>query len=351
MVLTRRAAKASKSIVGFLPNEILTSVMLDASNPDLLALCRTSRLFRNIATPLLYRTIYLDALPQIKLFLRTMKQRSGLSLSRYVRDVSITDADLDEEFALNLSPHLIKALSSVLSQLCHLEHLDLLLDEEFPELLQNAHFPNLLTFRYNIQRPHTASLFSSFLNRHQTITDLTFTRSERLEHLDPILLPNLTIYNGSSASIFSVDLWSSSVKQVCLLWYDDEPDVEAPLHRLGKMASPETFFGIFDTLEELAILGSVAKNLPRVQSVKLRRSASVAPPISHQDALEITEHLKKFEALSALELPAIDKRMERDSEEDRKTIELWGEACKTLSSVILHGKRWRLVGGEWGASK
>jgi hypothetical protein len=93
MVLTRRAAKANKSIIRWLPNEILTSVMLDVSRPGLIALCMTSRLMRNIAMALLYRTVSLSNVRQIKAFLRTMKQRSSLSLplSRHIRRFSITD--------------------------------------------------------------------------------------------------------------------------------------------------------------------------------------------------------------------------------------------------------------------
>jgi hypothetical protein len=91
MVLTRRAAKASKSIIRWLPNEILATVMVDASILDLVALCKTSRLMRNIATPLLYRAVSLATIPQINLFLRTMKQRpnSSPSLCRHVRRFSI----------------------------------------------------------------------------------------------------------------------------------------------------------------------------------------------------------------------------------------------------------------------
>jgi hypothetical protein len=90
MVLTRRAARAEKSIIRWLPNEILTAVMLEVAIPDLVSLCMTSRLIRNIVTPLLYRDILLSEVPETKSFLRTMKQRSG-SLCRYVRRFGIVD--------------------------------------------------------------------------------------------------------------------------------------------------------------------------------------------------------------------------------------------------------------------
>jgi hypothetical protein len=84
-VLTRRAATASKSIIRWLPNEILTAAMCNCPTADLAAFCKTSRLLRNIATPLLYRDVTISEISQIKAFVRTMQQRSSSSLSRHIR--------------------------------------------------------------------------------------------------------------------------------------------------------------------------------------------------------------------------------------------------------------------------
>ncbi|KAJ7815179.1 hypothetical protein B0H14DRAFT_3149190 [Mycena olivaceomarginata] len=98
MVLTRRAARASKSFIRWIPNEILTVAMANCSAPDLLAFCRTSRLLRNIATPLLCRSVSLTTVPQIEAFLRTMKQHSGSSLSHHVRRFSLGYYNEDHHF-------------------------------------------------------------------------------------------------------------------------------------------------------------------------------------------------------------------------------------------------------------
>ncbi|KAJ7800200.1 hypothetical protein B0H14DRAFT_2900727 [Mycena olivaceomarginata] len=161
MVLTRMAARAEKSIIRWLPSEILTTLMLQMSRPDLVSLCRTSRLLCNIATPLLYRTVCLLKAPQIEYFLRTMAERlnSLPPLSHYVRQFTFFDI---KDIILDL---LLRLYKTVL-QFSHLEHLYLFIvgDDhlEFVEmLLKNGFFPNLSTFQFIVQR-HTCDLLSLF---------------------------------------------------------------------------------------------------------------------------------------------------------------------------------------------
>ncbi|KAJ7864466.1 hypothetical protein B0H14DRAFT_2736364 [Mycena olivaceomarginata] len=113
MVLTRRAARANNSIIRWLPNEVLAAIMADASTADLRALCSTSRLIRNIATPLLYRTVILSTVPQVKCFVRTMKRRAGSSspLARHVRQFSMTDVGNPD---FNIPWSLFKGITSPL---------------------------------------------------------------------------------------------------------------------------------------------------------------------------------------------------------------------------------------------
>ncbi|KAJ7348279.1 hypothetical protein DFH08DRAFT_147837 [Mycena albidolilacea] len=203
------------------PQRNLESVMLHASTADLLSLCRTSRLISNIATSLLYHTVSLFAAAKMNSFLLTMKQRSESSalLSRYVRQFSIHEGP-----DLELSQALIEDITCVLSELEHLESLNLVSiiqvePIEFMDLLHHAHFPNLLSFGLTVQ-PQTLSLLPFFLNRHQTMTDLSLIPVAHLdsEPLDPILLLNLKEYFGPSSFTSSFDLTSGSVSQVSLLW-------------------------------------------------------------------------------------------------------------------------------------
>ncbi|KAF7335736.1 hypothetical protein MVEN_02229300 [Mycena venus] len=139
MVLTHRAAIASKTIVRWLPNEILAAMMQDVSKLDLIALYRTSRLICKIATLLLYRIIHLSTIPQIESFIRTIKRRSKSSamLSRHVRKFSIaqmTSTSSCSRASIKESPPF--------SQFSFLEYLDLYnYTTDFMDVLCDAHFP------------------------------------------------------------------------------------------------------------------------------------------------------------------------------------------------------------------
>ncbi|KAJ6490837.1 hypothetical protein C8R45DRAFT_194699 [Mycena sanguinolenta] len=171
-MLTRRAAKQQNSIAAWLPNEILTAVMSYSSRSDLVVLCRTSRLIRNVATRLLYRIVALHTGAQLKSFLRTMESKRPhiTALLDHVRRFAIKSF----KCTANLPERIIQSLTSVLSQLRNLESLDLLLATtmHFTGTLDHAHFNNLTRFQFTAESDCIASL-SSFLNRHPTITYLT----------------------------------------------------------------------------------------------------------------------------------------------------------------------------------
>ncbi|KAJ7246118.1 hypothetical protein B0H12DRAFT_1325188 [Mycena haematopus] len=350
MVLTRRAARANNSIIRWLPNEILAAVMWYLPKLDLVALCATSRLIRNIATPLLYRAVFLSTVPQITLFIRSMTRRSGVSLSRHVRRLSITNEDVD--LSLELPPTLVKAITSVLSRLCHLEVLDLLLvnggeTTEFTDMLHHSYFPKLSTFQYTIQSP-TSTTLAVFLNRHPTIVDLTLTQYDRLNALDRIVLPNLKVYTGASSFIPSFNFDSTRITSVFLLWFPHDGDVETPLIQLGTMASLQTvnIFYAYDELKESDLLGSVVAYLSHVHTVKFRKMGGTAALISREDVLDIATFLERFSSLDTLDLHETLDRHETDVS-GLKSVTLWGGACKSLSWIRLSGIHWKRVNGHW----
>ncbi|KAJ7746538.1 hypothetical protein B0H14DRAFT_2985329, partial [Mycena olivaceomarginata] len=302
MVLTRRAARANNSIIRWLPNEVLAAIMADASTADLRALCSTSRLIRNITTPLLYRTVILSTVPQVKCFVRTMKRRAGSSspLARHVRQFSMTDVGNPD---FNIPWSLFKGITSVISDLFNLEELDLLilLDRalEFAEmLLFRAYFPNLMTFRYAVQ----------------WMTSVPYSCRISSRTMDP------------SSVISSITRDTTSINYACILWHDvDDLDVDVPLLHLSRLGSPATVIGVStsDRLRDATILAGVATHIPHVEILALRRTGITA-------AARITY---KFTCLSVLELRDVDRG--DDPHDDRGTILLWGGACKSLSSIGL----------------
>ncbi|KAF8142889.1 hypothetical protein K438DRAFT_1994441 [Mycena galopus ATCC 62051] len=277
MVLTRRASRAENSIIRWLPNEVLAEVMSDLPRPDLLALCRTSRLFCNIATPLLYRTVAFSNGAQLRSFLRTMKPRSrSTSLALYVRRFLIKD---ENRYETKLPASLVETVTSVLCQIPHLQLLDLIVDEaiiDLPDIL----FPNLSTFRYVVQTRTSASL-SAFLSRHSTITHLTLLRGDELEQLEPINLPNLLNYTGPPSFIRSFSVETVSLTSVFLLWRESGLD-ELPLLQLSRVASLDTLVIISPSphLQESVLLGSIAAQLCHLKNILFRRITRAAAHVS-----------------------------------------------------------------------
>ncbi|KAF8190997.1 hypothetical protein K438DRAFT_1970744 [Mycena galopus ATCC 62051] len=352
MVLTRRAATEYYSIIRWLPNEILSLIVLNVRRLDLIALCRTSRLIHEIAVPSLYRVVALSTVLETELFIRTMGGGSpkSASLSRHVRQFALTGR------GLALSPALVKAIDSVLCQLCRLEVLSLLVSVvgetlEFTDLLQKAYFPSLSAFQYDVHEDNSV-LLPAFLNRHPSITGLTITRStEPLVELAAVLLPKLLSYNGPSSFVPSFRL-GESLTVASLILYADDLDLDRPLLHLSKATSLHSLVVLNasdNMLSESTILACVARYLPRIRTITCRKVWAIAPAahISSEDTLEITTCLDQFDSLSMLNLSATDDDLEPGPDADRETVVSWGAACKTLILIILNGRQWVRLKGDW----
>ncbi|KAF7342617.1 hypothetical protein MSAN_02018500 [Mycena sanguinolenta] len=334
MVLTRRAATEQNSIFKCLPNEILTAVMSHSSKSDLLALCKTSRLLRNLATPMLYRTISLRTNAQMKTFLRTMKSirsntRKSLSprLSDHVRQFVVED----RQCMRNLPKRTAEFLSSLLPKLHHLNSLDLMLNKtlEFTEMLEHAYFNNLSMFRYTIS-PHNLTLLSSFLNRHPTITHLILiydARPKSVPQLNDMHPPRLKSYAGSSFFVRFFDTTTlCSVTSVCLWFHPHNRDIDAALRPLAPMTALYTI-GVFGFPEDIRESNVLETNY-----------------ISYATALEIAPCLKKLEYLDTLDLGDDDGN---GFEHDIDIVELWDHASSSLGTIILHQRTWGCMEDNW----
>ncbi|KAF8172203.1 hypothetical protein K438DRAFT_1851726 [Mycena galopus ATCC 62051] len=349
MVLTRRAATEQNSISRWLPNEVLTAIMSYSSKADVLALCKTSRLLRNLATPVLYHTISLGTIAQTKAFLLTMKSirsnSSSLRLSDHVRRFAITD----RHCMRNLSKRTADFLSSLLPKLHHLQSLDLAFNKtlEFTEMLEHAYFSNLSTFCYTIPS-HNIPLVPSFLNRHSTtMTNLSLisdARPESVPQLNTIHLPSLTSYDGPSFIIRSFDATTSrSITSVCLWFRPYDCDLDTALMLLAPMTVLRTFAAleIPDDIPESTVLESIAKYIPRIGTIAWRKDS--ANQISYTNALEIAPCLKKLEYLRTFNLGDDDGT----EDDDLEIVYLWSDACSSLSTIVLHGQQWEHFGEYW----
>ncbi|KAJ7688081.1 hypothetical protein B0H14DRAFT_3907120 [Mycena olivaceomarginata] len=235
------------------------------------------------------------------------------SLATY-GDFSITD---NEKPDLKLSPTIVKAITSIFSQLSNLRFLELLIDEaiEFTDMLQHAYFPNLTSFKYTIE-PQTSALLPLFLNRHPTLDDLTLAQRHPIERLDPVHLPNLKCYGGPACFVPSLTL-----DRGCISW------------------------------DDIALAPSSLSS--RAMSSRSQRSSAVWAihlSLVFAETLEIAAHLKKLSCLSTLDFFGDDDYgpVEHDTAADCETIKLWGKACKSLHSIVLNGAMWKRVAWSLG---
>lgn len=85
MVLTRRQHKA---ISRWLPNEVIAEVMRAAPKPDQAALCRVSKLFHGLATPIVYRVVELKELSFLLKFSSVIL--SNPNLAGFIRSLTLS---------------------------------------------------------------------------------------------------------------------------------------------------------------------------------------------------------------------------------------------------------------------
>ncbi|KAJ6453531.1 hypothetical protein C8R45DRAFT_1192719 [Mycena sanguinolenta] len=346
-VLTRRTAK---SILRWLPNEVLAAVMSYSSTSDLIALCTASRLFHAIAVRVLYHTVNLSSNVQLDAFLRTMESCDTSTTSLLTR---LRLPDLVRRFALNESwngePHHIrqrrwnlapqaKALASLLSELPHLKSVELIVGYTVKladKLLERGNFKKLSEFSYTAHsQQEIPALLLPFLNRHPTITNLAFQYDGPQQQPSlavAIHLPNLTSYFGHSVfiSLFQTATMRF-VTSVCLISTRlRDLDIEPVLMRLSKMATLRQLI-VFHDMKNATLLEIVARHTPRIQILYLV-GGRVRALMSPEETLEIAACLPKFDNLRNLMFTG-----DGGDHDAFATITLWGKACQTLSTIGLH---------------
>ncbi|KAF7336595.1 hypothetical protein MSAN_02291700 [Mycena sanguinolenta] len=349
-VLTRRAAAASKSILGRLPNEILTEVMWDLLPQDLLALCNTSRLLRELATPLLYRWARLSTGFQADRFVRRLKRPSAASLGHHVRELSV-------EATVKLSPKLVDSLTSVVSRFARLQRLELSAHRSvaWSDLLREASFPQLTASRCGLQHG-SLPLLPPFLNRHSaTLRELTLLAvdidADRLDQ--PVSLPNLLDLTGPCAMMHAFGP-SKSIREV--FSYGAGPEPAQLLQHLAEITSSSLTTLMlacrWDSPTPVTMLQSVATHLPHLRIFRFTgRHHDGAGRISPEAAREAATWLERCSALATLELRSEpfppDTVADAHLTHDHETVRLWGASCKSLSEISLHGQRWKSADGRW----
>ncbi|KAJ7593890.1 hypothetical protein C8J56DRAFT_884645 [Mycena floridula] len=156
-VLTRRAALAQKSILNALPNELTTEIIRLCDSSSQVALCRVSKLFKQLAHRWLYRIVWLKQNPQVVAFEAILS--ANPQYAAWVR--SLTSLSTDRYHI----PGILKSTTE-LSQLS-VNSLDVIyLDQLSLVQLQ------FLSIRGYVITSHQLFILTSFLNRHPAISHL-----------------------------------------------------------------------------------------------------------------------------------------------------------------------------------
>ncbi|KAK6983962.1 hypothetical protein R3P38DRAFT_2744745 [Favolaschia claudopus] len=339
MVLTRRAASAAKSIIRWLPNEILATIIQGLPVADLYAISLASRLLRNIATPFLYRCVHLSTSSKLRLLIRTMKQRTGASLSLHVRH--FIPPDNDDNVNMQYKPSIVKELTTVLTQFSRLEALDLFCTTavDFSQLLEQARFPQLTVFQYTLGS-EASSLVASFLNRHKTLKVLSLLESQACDLHGPIHLPHLHTLNLPHNYYASFVLDDVQLESVTLMVYNPHFDFEPTWRVLGaspRLTTVEILCGVHH-FDDAAELGNIAKHLPHIHTLSVGRPASGLEILSLDDSNAIVLHLTKFSSLHSLDLDSQFNVTYFKGIEDE--VRRWSGACKTLVEIAIAGDQW-----------
>ncbi|KAJ7466223.1 hypothetical protein B0H11DRAFT_60269 [Mycena galericulata] len=315
MVLTRRAYK---SIIRWLPNEVLTEVMQYASRQD-------RRALPNFA---------LDQWPGYPPFvsLHGFLYPIGLGIYPLLDErrrgphsgkMQSCATSFCSENGSYFPPNLRKELTLLLPNFCRLNSLEILSScAQFPELLRDGFLPNLTTFRCFVH-PAQSSLLSSFVNRHPTINQLDFSDGI-VPYLDPVQLPNLRFFSAPGSLVPAIVHDNKNVVVMCIFWYVDEPSVDTTLAALGKMASAEkhAFDAHSDRSHQLSFIGAVAENIPDIYVLTCHRLYTEAGRMSIGDALEIGDHLKSYKSLEILEFLDFGEDSEDLSQSKRDDLDL-----------------------------
>ncbi|KAJ6448202.1 hypothetical protein C8R45DRAFT_1224747 [Mycena sanguinolenta] len=322
MAPTHTAVRAPNLIIQWLPDEILAAVMWELRPPDLATVCKTSRLIRDTAAPILYRAVELSNDTQVEIFSRTVisPTASSPSLFSLLREFAVTQLGLNQDSVHSTA------------------------------MLERAYFPNLTTFKMtvNFPTPTFASMVARFVNRHQKITCLNLLQAGAPQS-DGIHVPDPSSCSGLSA--FTSLILRENFLCAKMSYVPPDPD-EIPLPQPDATPNEITILVQSDSLTASIILAGVVAHLPHTRGLELM-AFSDPPQIYATETTEIEAYLAKLHFLSnwGLRSHTDCKNPQYDTSGDEAIVTAWSAACPSLSSTTFHGRTWQRVDGRWNILK
>ncbi|KAJ7476744.1 hypothetical protein FB451DRAFT_1243879 [Mycena latifolia] len=352
------APRGSASILQWLPNETVAQIIQAAPcDADRVALCGTSKLFYGLGLPVLYRSVRIQYLASIEAFCSAVL--SNPALAEHVRSFTITNrgGGGDLLWFHRISAKILHAVKTLL----RIEHLSipifLLSGEPVQELLGST-FPHLLrcslgTRTHRWSSTERKDTLASFLIRHPALETLHIQYWGGLEAWPSasgrIPLPHLERLRCPSKLIFCME--TSGLKEASLYWEDNTDAVETIL-ALKSMIRPDVPFVCSNSLyshhDFAALVDVISKNLPQTTTLhlSLHRLESRDDKLNH-----LRTCLPRFAGLVFLwieaRIPWASEVSEDSEQDERITVQRFGNVCPTLHACCFYERGWRKVGGMW----
>ncbi|KAJ7687231.1 hypothetical protein B0H17DRAFT_1332495 [Mycena rosella] len=317
MVLTRRAYKA---IPRWLPNEIITEIVQAAPRSDQASLCRVSKLFRDLCSPILYRVVDLEANASATDFGDTVL--SNAALAGLVRSYSVhfPGAGMAGD-ALRFS----QVLADSSKALVRLEAFLGIANGHWSDAEQHDRLASFLIRHPGLEKLHIQG-FPHTLTPSSASVRIPLPR---LQHLrcPPRIIPSIVALR---------------LKRVQLYWNDDDLDeVENIFVALKAMTASDVPLICSNNFVQYLyeVVDSVSRNLPHTKTLQLDSYHS--PPLN-----EVIGHLKnclpRFTGLAFLSV--YNSSWDIPTQEE---ISVLRDACPALEAYRLQRRAWRKVDGMW----
>ncbi|KAJ6510758.1 hypothetical protein C8R45DRAFT_965109 [Mycena sanguinolenta] len=311
MVLTRRGYQQQMEISRWLPNEVLAHVIQHSPKADQAALCRVSKLFRDLCLPVLYRVVRIQNPSYITSFCSGIIENP--SRAQAVR--SFTLGLRYQDSRINIRCDLVLAALKLMLRSDHLSISGSTLDNHhWAILLEEAYLPELISCDFwipNVLPTPPLHLLALFFARHSTLKrvqfhsgcDLVASQSVRVS------LPNLEFYKGDADFIPAIN--AIGLKEVLLTFYsgDDVDKIIVALSCMTKLDSP--FVSSHSSGSWLAlrqIVTSVSHHMKHTRTLRLqylRNLYSFTWRLGPDTIRHITECLPRFSGLIYLEKSAL----------------------------------------------
>ncbi|KAJ7165515.1 hypothetical protein C8R43DRAFT_986623 [Mycena crocata] len=338
-MLTRRAAKC---ILRFLPNEVLAEIAVVCPTADQAALCRTSRLFHEIVTRVMYRSVSLKSSSAIRTCCRTLI--NNLQISLLVKSLKTDDLILGWGEYHSADGGLASSLSNALDGLKNLESLMLGGPDGAPPYLgviADKTFPHLTRLHIRITQSQS-SLYPAlprFLQSHPKLTVLklfNLCKDFPVESFADVRLPALRYFKSRTYAFPLLIGAHNRLESAEVVWKQVDGDIGPPIAALctGSGASLKKLvcFRFRDT-GNTDLIQHIAEHLPTLSILKI--SSKPTCPMHDETMLQkIAAALAHFTKLRMFAYTYAEfKRANRAI--DAATVTSWGRVCPTLQRCVL----------------